>query len=408
TRTAWSPAVTGNVIVMASDPQSHDKIQLIRQGVSFAAAEPAPGPGLYVETGKMGPTPRQSVNLLDQFGTFMIRKGNDWNAVHKVASHPTLAGIDDAYLSDWGISVHGGFDSWPPGFMPLALAVGDPTPYPFTAGDGTSGMVYMLAAGTVPAWGDPAVHKRAEPPGPLLAGRPLRYVISWSNAGDGTVTDFTILDTVPAGVRYVAPSLRLWAAADAAGTPGLTFFGYARDAAGPWTNGEPWNGFAGPLVLRWVVDRVAYGRSGSITFRATLAPDLAAGAVVSNRAAAEWTAGGAARLTEAVSTTVAGRVAGGASPRAPGLVVYPNPFDPKRAAGGTLKFDGVADGAVATLYTLTGALVWRSGEARGGRLEWNGANREGVPVRGGMYLYLVVEPDGRGEQRSRGTVGVNR
>jgi alpha-tubulin suppressor-like RCC1 family protein len=148
----WSSAVTGNMIINGTDPDFHGKSQLVHQSVQFAGSDPAAGPGLYVslscgyQTATGFPTP-----LLAGFGDFVVRGlTNCPNDAHKVAEHPTLTGIDDAYLSNWRCSTHEVFDSWPSDFQPLAIIQdGAPngTGNVYTAADGQSGYVYMLASG---------------------------------------------------------------------------------------------------------------------------------------------------------------------------------------------------------------------------------------------------------------------
>lgn len=153
----WSTAITGNVVINGTDPDFHGKSQLVHQSVQFAAADSAPGPGLYVSLscayhyGEQGDP--ELVDLLSGLGTFYVRGVLDSacpNDVHKVAEHPTLDGIDDAYLSNWGCSAHEVFDQWPPGYQPLAIiqdAQVKPGAPVWTAPDGQSGLVYMVARG---------------------------------------------------------------------------------------------------------------------------------------------------------------------------------------------------------------------------------------------------------------------
>jgi hypothetical protein len=68
-----------------------------------------------------------------------------FNDAHIVATHPALAGLTDATLSNWSCSVHEAFDSWPVSFEVLAIAEGASAA--FTAPDGTVGTPYILARG---------------------------------------------------------------------------------------------------------------------------------------------------------------------------------------------------------------------------------------------------------------------
>ena len=85
------------------------------------------------------------MQLLEPFGAFTVRGVSCSSAVHIVADHPALSGINDAYLSGWGCSVHEAFEKWPTSFSVLAIAKDVGTAY--TATDGTKGTPYILARG---------------------------------------------------------------------------------------------------------------------------------------------------------------------------------------------------------------------------------------------------------------------
>jgi len=71
--------------------------------------------------------------------------------------------------------------------------------------------------------------------------------------------------------------------------------------------------------------------------------------------------------------------------------VYPNPFDPGRAAGGTVKFRNLPTNSTIELYTLAYERVRALREANH-RAEWNGSNEAGQQVAAGVYLYKVFVP----------------
>jgi uncharacterized repeat protein (TIGR01451 family) len=151
----------------------------------------------------------------------------------------------------------------------------------------------------------PVVHKAVSDAGPVCAGSALVYTLSWSNTGRGTAFDLTFTDTLPNGVLYSAPSLEYYADPDGAGTPALIASAYAVDAAGPWTAGDPPDGTGSPLVLRWVVDRVAPGRSAYIRYGVTVSATLATGDLVFGAASATIADdGGRVYATEEPSTAV--------------------------------------------------------------------------------------------------------
>jgi hypothetical protein len=148
TAAVWGPAVSGNKVVIGSDPDYHNRAAVVQQLVQFAASDPSPGPGLYVALScvyesTVAPAP---VDLLGYFGAFTASQGVG-DAAHIVAASPALTGITDALLSNWNSSVHEGFNSWPASWQPLAI-VTDAASAPYHAGDGTDGLPYILAQGS--------------------------------------------------------------------------------------------------------------------------------------------------------------------------------------------------------------------------------------------------------------------
>jgi hypothetical protein len=151
-RQVWGAALTGNVILNATDPDWHGKERFVHQAVAFAAAGDEPGPGLYVSLGcahQVGPP--VTVDLLGALGHFTVQGVNNCpNLIHKIAAHPTLDGLSDEYLSNWQCSSHGIFGEWPDTFQPLVLAADaapSPAPPRSIAPDGTSGHAFVLARG---------------------------------------------------------------------------------------------------------------------------------------------------------------------------------------------------------------------------------------------------------------------
>lgn len=167
----WGRVVTGNVLIVGSDPSDHylggnpGAGNLIENGITFATAQ-AGETGAYITLSEYyggssctgsgcpgltctgGAPPFTPVPALDVFGTFTVdgTAGNFcYNKVHIVADHPALSDLSDEDLSDWCCSVHEAFDSWPASFQVLAIAE-DLNPI-FTASDGSTGIPYILARG---------------------------------------------------------------------------------------------------------------------------------------------------------------------------------------------------------------------------------------------------------------------
>lgn len=81
------------------------------------------------------------------------------------------------------------------------------------------------------------------------------------------------------------------------------------------------------------------------------------------------------------------------------IVVYPNPYNPLTAVGGTLKFINVVPDNLIRIYTLSGEEVYVR-NATGLREEWNGRNRYDSPVSPGIYYWTVYNKTSK--QLSRG------
>lgn len=148
----WSPAVTGNVIIIGSDPDYHItnsgvSPNVVYNFVNYAAG--GTGTGLYISLSCIYSTspPNTPVPVLAGFGPFTVDgDGGCNNQADIISASSAFNGITNAMLSNWSCSVHEGFDSWPPSFQPLAIAT-DGANTPYTAPDGTKGIPYILARG---------------------------------------------------------------------------------------------------------------------------------------------------------------------------------------------------------------------------------------------------------------------
>ena len=143
TKLVWSRAVTGSVYIQGTDPVWHgftddepvtDAQTLIANGINFVAA--GPGTGLYVSLscyyGESSPdTP---VDFLSGIGAFKVADAECADAVTVVKpTHPAMAGLSDASLSNWTCSVHEFITTFPTTFEVLAAAIrssdGENVPY---------------------------------------------------------------------------------------------------------------------------------------------------------------------------------------------------------------------------------------------------------------------------------------
>jgi hypothetical protein len=146
----WGAAVNGNVTINGTDPVLHGRYTLAQNSVAFAAAQPDKT-GLYMSlscyyaSNVNTPTVVQMLNGISNNG-FKVQTASAscFNNAHIVATHPALAGLTDALLSNWGCSVHEMFMNWPSDFNVLAIAKGAGS---YVASDGTVGQPYVLARG---------------------------------------------------------------------------------------------------------------------------------------------------------------------------------------------------------------------------------------------------------------------
>jgi len=75
------------------------------------------------------------------------------------------------------------------------------------------------------------------------------------------------------------------------------------------------------------------------------------------------------------------------------ILVYPNPFNPARAVGRTLKITGLQPDDIVRFYTVTGEKVIET-TGISGRWEWDGKNRDGSSVASGIYIWVVERRNG--------------
>jgi hypothetical protein len=157
-KSVWSPIIrNGNIIINGEDFSYHAGFQLgsrtfLTNAINFATAVPT-NTGLfaslscyYLGSGS-SIVPALPLSQVSLFGGFTV-VGQSLEKAHLVAAHPTLAGLNDPVLSNYGNSSHDTFRSWPADFVVLAMMLdGVPTNAIYTAGDGTVGAPYIMAKG---------------------------------------------------------------------------------------------------------------------------------------------------------------------------------------------------------------------------------------------------------------------
>lgn len=151
TARVWGPVISGNTIIIGTDPVFHSKTQFVDQGIDFALSGNAGTTSAYLDLScnyDNQPTSTDATMLdgLRGVGAFTVHTAECYNSAHIVATHPAFAGLTDDYMSGWSCSVHEVLDSWPADFQVLAIAKDLNSTY--TASDGTIGAPYVLASGS--------------------------------------------------------------------------------------------------------------------------------------------------------------------------------------------------------------------------------------------------------------------
>lgn len=161
-KATWSPAIQGNIILIGTDPDYHNKTRagaqvLIQDGIRFAAT--GNGTGLYFALSCYYQNDESAtVNSLSWFGTFTVRGTTVFNEcdnnAHVVANSSALEMLDDVALSGWGCSVHEMFTDYPTtgfyAFVALVIAEGVTGAGVKDFADGTTGVPYIIVKGATP------------------------------------------------------------------------------------------------------------------------------------------------------------------------------------------------------------------------------------------------------------------
>ncbi|KAF2489494.1 hypothetical protein BU16DRAFT_496288 [Lophium mytilinum] len=164
-KTVWSPAITGNIILIGTDPSFHfahpGAKTLIDNSIKFVAAGKSTSntteTGLYFALScYYESVDSAKVDALSVLGDFTVR-GNlaCYNDAHLEAHSDAMNTLDDAALSDWSCSVHEAFSSYPSvgkfGFQALAIADGILGVGSQHFGDAHDGLPYIISRGATPS-----------------------------------------------------------------------------------------------------------------------------------------------------------------------------------------------------------------------------------------------------------------
>jgi hypothetical protein len=148
----WGAAVTGNVVLVGTDPTYHGvygnnkagAAKLILKSIQLAASGSGTGASVslscYYENAGSG-TPVPLLNGFAQGGFKVVGIGNGCpDASHVVDD---ILGVTDSDLAGWSCSTHEAFTTWPASFRVVAIQQ-DMTSTGYTAVDGTHGAPYIL------------------------------------------------------------------------------------------------------------------------------------------------------------------------------------------------------------------------------------------------------------------------
>jgi hypothetical protein len=109
-RDVWTPAVTGNVMIIGMDPITHqaqgDALELVRNGIHFVTNAPGTGMLFNLSCYYAYAHNDQPVEALGGFGTITVEGAESDDADINRPGHPAMLGIAESGLSGWGHSIH--------------------------------------------------------------------------------------------------------------------------------------------------------------------------------------------------------------------------------------------------------------------------------------------------------------
>ena len=133
TRDSWSPAVTGQVILIAMDPMFHQRkdgaVILTENALDWAVSGDSTGMYFSLSCYYVDTRGGTRIKELTGLGEFEVRgQGrrpfpncpNDIRVSPSGVGHPAMEGLTAELLSNWNCSAHEAFDSYPEGWVKLA------------------------------------------------------------------------------------------------------------------------------------------------------------------------------------------------------------------------------------------------------------------------------------------------
>ncbi|KAK3319817.1 hypothetical protein B0T19DRAFT_467613 [Cercophora scortea] len=165
TKKIWSPAVTGNMVIIGTDPSFHAKwfnlpgaYAMMRDSISLVSTGKN-GTGMYFSLScyYQSTAVPMTIQSLSEIGNFQVR-GNlshpCLNNAHLVAKSSVMTTLNDSIASNWNCSVHEAFSEYPSAgsgsFEALAIALNATGLGQRSFADNTTGIPYIIARGATP------------------------------------------------------------------------------------------------------------------------------------------------------------------------------------------------------------------------------------------------------------------
>ena len=77
-----------------------------------------------------------------------------------------------------------------------------------------------------------------------------------------------------------------------------------------------------------------------------------------------------------------------------GVKAYPNPWRSDKHSSMSVTFDGMPSGSVIKIFTVSAREVKQLSADGSGQAQWDRTNDSGDQVASGVYIYLVIDPQG--------------
>jgi uncharacterized repeat protein (TIGR01451 family) len=273
-------------------------------------------------------------------------------------------------------------------------------------GGGHYGVGYLDDVAWAPSVPSQVTLTKSSNPSGFVAGGPITYTLSYANPAASGVAGVEINDTIPTGTTLVSGSITsspsmpitsmvgndlIWninyLPAGALGT--LSFAVMPANCPGAVTNVAKESDLDGGNVNSNSVINTIATCSPTPTPTITNTPTITPTFTNTPTITPTFTPTNSPTPTPTYTPTCVTNV-------------WPDPYNPKTAVGGTLRFSCMNDQTSVLIYTISGELVQMlnmnttaipctNGDVWGTNYCWNGRNKMGFPVATGIYLYVVKQ-----------------